>query len=646
MHKIDRDEVRRLYDAAVNEIGRNRPDIDLTTGFYAETGNSVFEAGHIALTDYTNCARRLNVVSAPSGGGKTTFAFALMVAMTRYAERHPDSPAGCVLVVEQIAKADAVYRELNALMPGKVAIWTSEHDPKCRERERVQNPAAQFRANDLCHFPIIVVTHKFYSGPQGKQAQDWARDGDVFWQSRRALTIVDERPEEVEIYETTVRQAYAVREIVADRLPEISEHMERLILFMLPHDLDARNQKLRVPGSESVTREALAWFASDQADRVVRTYASSIPGIEPLFGFARAMSLGCAFAVPNGNLVDFIGWQPKFIVQPGMMLLDATADIDGVSQVVPWREHVDTPRATYENLEIVHVPQHTTHILKNYFEKAKNMRRYVASMVGAIKANMQPGERGLVVCKKALLDQEQVPNWGPGDPKFDDPASYTERFEWDIEGRKLCAINWGTGIGANAWRDADVVFLFDEFFIPRAVAAATVQGLRGHRADEGDMASMTTIRSKAAGVDLIGKGHRLRWIKQLALRGRGRQYDSQGVCGKQRLVVSCDHRTFLANAQKLFPGANITMKEGAKSGAGKTTKVAQLIQVFSRPGLPSKVSAAEIGKLIGRPWRDVSYLVTDDLHKCLEAIGWRYVQGRGRAGSYFERIPEKLPLAA
>jgi ATP/maltotriose-dependent transcriptional regulator MalT len=34
----------------------------------------VCEAGHIGLTDFINGTLRLNVVSAPSGGGKTTFA--------------------------------------------------------------------------------------------------------------------------------------------------------------------------------------------------------------------------------------------------------------------------------------------------------------------------------------------------------------------------------------------------------------------------------------------------------------------------------------------------------------------------------------------------------------------------------------------
>src|SRR6516162_1154054 len=119
----------------------------------------------------------------------------------------------------------------------------------------------------------------------------------------------------------------------------------------------------------------------------------------------------------------------------------------------------------------------------------------------------------------------RVPQWPDGDPHFKDPESYTERYEWEIEGRKLCATNYGKGIGSNAWKDADVVFLFDEFFLPRRIAAATVQGLRGHKANEGALALMKTVNSKAEAIDLIGEGHRLRWTKQMALRGRGRYYD-------------------------------------------------------------------------------------------------------------------------
>ena len=158
---------------------------------------------------------------------------------------------------------------------------------------------------------------------------------------------------------------------------------------------------------------------------------------------------------------------------------------------------------------------------------------------------MKTGEKGLVVCKQALFENQNVPTWPQSDPRFDQPDSYTQgyrehrvdegdfasmktltsqspaveaisdghrlrwskqltlrgrartyeeqacvansaqSYEWAVEGRKLCAIHWGTGgIGSNAWQDANVVFLFDEFFIPRSVAVATTsKTLSGTKGD-------------------------------------------------------------------------------------------------------------------------------------------------------------------
>jgi hypothetical protein len=141
----DRDIFRAIYDEAIKQIDPSRPTIDLTTGFYAETGIAVFDAGYLALSDYCKGSagpRRLHVVSAPAGGGKTSYSYALMLALTRYADQQPDAPYGCVFVVDQIKKADEAFKELNALMPGKVAVWTNEHDRGCKKRTKVPHPAA------------------------------------------------------------------------------------------------------------------------------------------------------------------------------------------------------------------------------------------------------------------------------------------------------------------------------------------------------------------------------------------------------------------------------------------------------------------------------------------------------------------------
>src|SRR5262249_15552301 len=118
-------------------------------------------------------------------------------------------------------------------------------------------------------------------------------------------------------------------------------------------------------------------------------------------------------------------------------------------------------------------PPLTKKKLKIHFKSAKNRRDYTWWMVDTIKAHMKRGQRGLVVCKKDLFENENVPLWPAGDPRYDDKALFTEKYGWDVEGRKLCVVHWGSGIGSNAWKNADVVFLFDEFRIPRRKVIAT-----------------------------------------------------------------------------------------------------------------------------------------------------------------------------
>jgi hypothetical protein len=265
-------------------------------------------------------------------------------------------------------------------------------------------------------------------------------------------------------------------------------------------------------------------------------------------------------------------------------------------------------------------------------------------MVENIKQHVAPGERALVICKKTLVDAERVPDWPDGDERFRDPDSYTKRFEWDIEGRKLCAVHWGTGIGSNAWKDADVVLLFDEFFLPRSAAIAHTQGYREHKADEGDLATMGTLNSKAAGVDIIALGHRLSNTKQLALRGRARSYDEHGICGRQKLVVACELKTFMAHVSALFPGAKV-QTTGVTSDA---KLIDQVIAFLNSPTVSAVVTTKEIGEHIGRAWGKVSkHLMGPEFFSALDGIGWRYVSQKGRGGSRFERlVPELANYAA
>jgi hypothetical protein len=636
---LDRSALRALYDQAVAELNPLRDNI-LTSDFYAKIGDAVFNAGCLALSDAITDTRRMHTVSAPAGGGKTSFAYALVAAVTRRADNTPDAPYGSVFIVDQIEKADRVYRDLSELLPGKVAIWTSDHDPSCKKPERVEKPAAQFTPHELRHFPVIVVTHKFYLGTRGHHACNVVRQGVL---GQRALTVVDERPDEAPSLDIMLSEAQEVREALMEAHPDTKEHLDALLHFMEQYNYAAPN-KLYRPGVEldrdAVTKE-LGWFNTEAAKQFARS-TSNIPGVERLFAFAKALVVGRACVATSGALAYFFGYEEQRVIDrsAGTILLDATADVDGISNIVPWRVQTETPKARYDNLEIVHVPQHTKKRLNEYLKTASNQRAYVQWMVETIKEHMRPGEKGLVICKKCLFDAERVPQWNDGDLRFDEPKSYTEDYGWDVEGRSLCAAHWGTGIGSNAWRDADVVFLFDEFFAPRRISVATTQSLRGQRVDEGDLGTMRTLNSKALGVDSIAAGHTLRWTKQLALRGRARLYDEHGMCGKQRLVVGSDLRRFMASVPTLFPGAKITTAGDLSNTTTWITKILKLLNNTQDRVLTSKA----LSTLIGKPWRQISPdVLTLDFLSALGALGWRYVSLKGRAGSRFERISPDQP---
>ena len=393
---------------------------------------------------------------------------------------------------------------------------------------------------------------------------------------------------------------------------------------------------------QALIGEQLRWFIGSDATIVLRDHKAEIPGLDQVFGFARALTAGCAFAAPSAHIVRFVGWQSKLIVRPGTILLDATADIDGVSQICPWREHAKVPQAHYGNLDIVHVPQHTKKRISEYLKTAANQRSYAEWMVETIKEHMAPGERGLVICKKALFDAERVPQWPEGDlrlgnrratPSVTDGTLKEEFFAPPIGVQELEATTGKT----------QTPFPLYEFFIPKRIAAATVQGLRGHRADEGDLGSMTTLNSKASGVDRIAAGHRLRWTKQLALRGRARSYDEYGNCGKQRLVISSDLESFMSSAHILFPGAKITTCSGY---ADNSTWAHKAIEVLNKSEMGDTVTTKQLTRLLGKPWRSISRnVLTPEFESALVSMGWRYVPGKGRKGSRFDRKSSVRSLA-
>ncbi len=115
-----------------------------------------------------------------------------MAAIVRTADPHDLSqPYGCLFVVDQIKKADNMFQQIDKLLLGQVAVWTTDHDVNAgRPTQMYVPPERRFHVDQLEQHAVAVVTQAFLRAPRGDKARQVIR-GDQ--RVPRALTIFDEQ---------------------------------------------------------------------------------------------------------------------------------------------------------------------------------------------------------------------------------------------------------------------------------------------------------------------------------------------------------------------------------------------------------------------------------------------------------------------
>jgi hypothetical protein len=146
---------------------------------------------------------------------------------------------------------------------------------------------------------------------------------------------------------------------------------------------------------------------------------------------------------------------------------------------------------------------------------------------------------------------------------------------------------------------------------------------------------MSTLKSKSEAVKAIGDGHLRRQLKQMALRGCGRNFSDDGICGKQKLVFAGE----FSRLYGLFPGAALPAYGHAKDNTDNTATLARkLVAIFSRQGA-EVITTKAISEELCVSWRECSsrLLASSDVQQAIDAFRWRYVPVRGRGGGRFVR---------
>jgi hypothetical protein len=590
----------------------------------------------------------VQVVAAGPGSGKSTAAKAFAVTVARTTEANGFA-LGCVLLVHHVHTANIAHSELEALLPGRVAVFTAENDA---ERGAIRKPA--FTADELDEYPVLVTTHEFYKQIRGHKARIFTRSGLTL---PRVVTFIDEKVEEIQTFDATKKTVEHVCEFI-----QRQEDQNEAMLYQLRQFHEFVMQKrygthdwetpAHDPQGWSVA-ERVQWFTTDQAGRYMRAQGAkgSDESFKNVFGLARSLAERRMFVQRrNGGEqgTHYVGYERAVPQVIGMVLLDATADIDGTGNLCPWRQLAQSPLERYDRLEVVYVHSIAKGTLTRWLDDPDHRKRYVQHMLNIVQQQVAPEQNALLVCKRKLVvEAKSIPNWSEHMPQFikttkermtsaSDEGQVTA-FPWRYEGRNL-AVAWygGYGIGANDWREADIVLLFDEYYLPTRIVIATAQGLKGNKAGEGIL-SPGEQATNHPDVEAVKTGHVLRWLKQMALRGKGRDFDADGVCGKQRLVVTGDVVTLVENFDALFPGA--MLRHEPTDLDQQAENLSKFAYALMTPGLEDTVAASKIAHLMGVEWRNVSsdLLRHRSSQALLHSLRWEYVSRRGRVGSVFQR---------
>ena len=131
------------------------------------------------------------------------------------------------------------------------------------------------------------------------------------------------------------------------------------------------------------------------------------------------------------------------------------------------------------------------------------------------------------------------------------------------------------------------------------------------------------------------EGHLLRFMKQMGMRGRARAFDSDGICGHQVLVLTCEFERLLVNADVLFPGASLSKWGRTTDSFGHLKQSEKLMEILTDHNTPESISGDDIARRMGAErWGLVSTNVMTPKIKerVLANLGWTYVAPRGRGG--------------
>jgi hypothetical protein len=629
-----RDRQAQLHGRTITEANRRAGDVIFKTAALAAM--DVFQSNATgAVPPHT-----MRVVSLATGTSKSTSAYAYIAAAVEF-----DEEFSAAYIVPTIALAKEVVAELSALTDEPIAFWSSEE--------------ANVDKADLPKRRIVVVTHALWK----REMTDRRRGGVRYWHNgkalqRRSVLFVDEMPDlvtRVHVSPSSIQDFFLA---VQTRQPDHAwSPVLRQVVAAMNEIVGTQGQRYEAMRG-LLTREqgdlfakpsyaTLSDFVREDLDYDKRR--GVLECFSDLCRFLTAASRGGCFYSRQDH--TFTAYEFDYDPGPGHVLMDATADLTGLTQLRPDVEHIETPPVSYSNLEtvLVQMPRKWRRVR----DLLTTMDRSEAVAFGEwvysiLRANTQPGDDVLMYAKDSLYKAHVL-------MRASDPAQ-----PFLFEGRRIGTEHYGTGVGRNAWKDKRVVILVGDHYLKRDVVISDSHGWSGKELDDTSLKEAIGIRSHGDVFEPQGiyrdvhEGHLLRWTKQAAMRGNARNFLGDGSCGAMKLIIlTSDRVRILRNWSRLFDGAPLPTAGDAEdtteqlSGAQGYRGLADMLMTLSTDRCDGKF----VERRLGIPSRNLPKAISSPAVKPVaETYGWKVVKAksigeRGQSNWLFnaDRFAANLP---
>jgi hypothetical protein len=610
------------FQAALRQLYAHR---DQPLAAFTElVGRNIFEGLTQCLEDSQSDHAILRVLPAPTGSGKTSCAIAFAAAWVR--------EGGTVLILSSLVEnCETIWKELAALIGNQAAYWSSQmafpddHD----------GPGAMLGSvSEAKNYPALVITQQKFSSPDRADAL-YVHGG-----KRRELIIVDERPEHTHVPQITLTDAEILHGLAKQRIGLDHEGEEGLLVNRLGElckILADEVGAIRHGSLEelSLSNDVVSYLGEALKNTKIKNRLSAgndeWDRIKALQGFCEAAASHCAFVASRPEFTrdaTFVGYRLDWPVIPGMAIMDATGEIDGLNKLYNKQTVLPTPQADYRHLSVTQIeaPEGTK---PSGFQAQvgspggrKSLLKWLSKQVSELTT---VEDRVLIVSFKALInsDEYRKTNWGD---------------------RQVAQTWFGQGIGSNEWRDCNVVFIIGEFWMPRRVHVGQANALK-------EIPVTGTLKEAVGGNSLRGDygtlsvGHHLRQLKQMAMRGTGRKLDENGIAAPMHLFL-CGHSSLVMAYQSIvFPnakpmvflnGKHDTSLVGSKARRDVTESLMKMLVMSDQ----SFVSSDDIQETLGtRLAKHKPKLDQDPVFQAfLITHGWVPISGSGRGSkSGFEK---------